>query len=134
MSLPLAMAYEVLQWPTWSDQLLLWYHLPANLSWSDLSSTLHSMFSFTSLHIPSPKLYCHTFLIFNIHLIKCRFLWIGTLFYLMVYPHHVLIISGFFFNLSFIVGNDVYILITGAVRFAFKPESLNVVAKGKCVT
>lgn len=93
-----------------------------------------SMFSFTSLHIPSPKLYCHTFLIFNIHLLECRFLWIGTLFYLMVYPHHVLIISGFFFNLSFIVGNDVYILITGAVRFAFKPESLNVVAKGNYVT
>lgn len=52
----------------------------------------------------------------------------------MVYPHHVLIISGFFFNLSFIVGNDVYILITGAVGFAFKPESLNVVVKGNYVT
>lgn len=97
MSLLLAIAYEVLQWLTGSDQLLIWYHLPANLSWSDLSSTLHSMFSFTSLHISPPILYCHTFLIFNIRLLECRFLWIGTLFCSMLYLHHVLFISGWFF-------------------------------------
>lgn len=46
--------------------------------------------------------------------------------------------EGIFFNLSFIVGNDVYILITGAWKgdslFCFQTKSVNVVAKGNYVT